>query len=49
LVEGVGRLERLSLVSANAYLQGDGGDDVMMGDLVLLREEVNPGASPNQE
>ena len=25
-----------------AMTKGDGGDDVMMGDLVLLREEVNP-------
>jgi hypothetical protein len=25
-----------------ALTKGDGGDDVMMGDLVLLEEEVNP-------
>src|SRR6516165_5270142 len=25
-----------------AMTKGDGGDDVMMGDLVLLQEEVNP-------
>ena len=25
-----------------ALTKGDGGDDVMMGDLVLLQEEVNP-------
>src|SRR5260370_14691640 len=25
-----------------AMSKGDGGDDVMMGDLVLLQEEVNP-------
>src|SRR5215471_2356101 len=28
-----------------AMTKGDGGDDVMMGDLVLLQEEVNPAMS----
>jgi uncharacterized protein DUF1259 len=28
-----------------ALTKGDGGDDVMMGDLVLLQEEVNPVVS----